>query len=171
MIDSIVNHIFIYNISSYLNLKDKKVIKQCNKYFKEIIDKKIFSHIGNILFYHLGYERNNFKDFKKDINTFSEQNVLSIINTLLSFGFFERVKQKVFITKSISNLKAGVLFRILSSSINECNNVLKTKKIFRRFKANNNKYNNLACKNNNMYIRKKLPLAYSLTLSDSICII
>ena len=171
MIDKIVSHIFIFNISSYLTFNEKKEIKQCNRYLKKIINKKIYSHIGNILFHHLGYLRNDIKDFKKDLATFNKHFILTILETLLSFGLFKRYKQEVFVTKSISNLKVGVLFRIIGSSKEKCIEALKTKKIFRHFKANNNRYNNLGCKNNNMYIRKKLPLAYSLILPDSVCIV
>ena len=171
MIDKIISHIFIYKISSFLNLDDKKNIKSTNIYFKNIINKKIYSHIGNILLHHLGYLKNDINDFKKDLKTFDMTYFLIVTNTLLSYGCFKSSKQKVFVTSSISNIKAGVLFRIIASNKDKCISMLKkNKKIFRKFKSNNNMYTNLGCRNNNMYIRRKLPFAYSLILADSICI-
>ena len=128
MIDKIISHIFIYKISSFLNLDDKKNIKQTNIYLKNIINKKIYSHIGNILLHHLGYLKNDINDFKKDLITFDMTYCLIIINTLLSYGCFKSSKQKVFVTSSISNIKAGVLFRIIASDKDKCISMLKKTK-------------------------------------------
>ena len=163
----------ISNIHIFLDLNSKKSLRLSNKSFNNIIKSHVYAHIGNILSFKIGLDFLDKGVIRQILNEMSKKHLINFIyKNINNHFFYKECRNHIkFKFKSINSIKIGVLYRITSKTRIECiNQLLSTKKIFRRF-SNSQYYSSFfAYKHHNKTLYKKLPLTYSLLLANPVSI-
>ena len=153
--NKICDEIILYEISKYLDITNKCKLRLVNKNFYKLQTQAIYFHIGNIIANNIGFDHECKLEYK-----ILQNNNFEILQDISDFLLKEK---KCIFGKIFSDYKIpiGLILKIYSSNIEDCQKKLKEKNIFR--------INNLAYKKNinkisyqNTYILKKYINVYAI---------
>lgn len=119
--NNLPEEIIKYNINSFLDLNDKISLLKVNKYMKQIQKYVLGFHIGTIINYFLGMDKERLVQDSKFLMDDSLEYIKDISNYLIHNEISTYIKPKV---TGRRTLPLKTLIKIYRSNIDECKNIL-----------------------------------------------